>query len=187
MGPPHDLPNHADALYGFPRVSAFVAMAVDWDHSESQVTGPEDFASAMDLMHALLRIRPRLSSPSAIAELRERLRAPERQAALFVLLIVDVTVVAQLVPELFTALLRPRDTELVRGILGRLPRDARQPLVRSEVARRIETADDDEYRRIAELLYDLGQHDDLRDLVARALAHSDPDIREVGQDFDTRS
>ena len=148
------------------------------------MTDHEDFDSAIVLMLALLDVRPRLSSPRAVQELREHLRTPNRQAALFVLLIVDVTVVCQLIPELFTALLRPRDTELVRGILGRLPREVRQPLIHSEVAHRLATADDDEFRRIAELLYHLGQNDDLRNLVVQALAHSDPNIREVGEDFD---
>jgi hypothetical protein len=40
-----------------------------------------------------------------------------------------------------------------------------------------------EYRRIAEMLEDLGQHQLLEQLASRALLNGDPDIVEVGSDF----
>lgn len=48
---------------------------------------------------------------------------------------------------------------------------------------RLEDADDDEYRRLAELLEHVHAHDALRELVKRAKTSDDPHIREVAVDF----
>jgi hypothetical protein len=77
-----------------------------------------------------------------------------------------------------------RDALLVRQIFGRLRRDEAEALVPPAVWRLLGEDDDDEaYRRMAELLYHLGLTDALRRLCRRALASTDPNMREVGSEF----
>lgn len=56
--------------------------------------------------------------------------------------------------------------------------------VRDIVARRLDTADDRDYWRLAELLEHLRDGEGLRSLVERARTSDDPDIREVADHFD---
>jgi len=52
-----------------------------------------------------------------------------------------------------------------------------------KVLARLDHADNDEYRRLAELLDHLLADDALRELVKRAKTSADPDTREVAEDF----
>ncbi|GIE85766.1 hypothetical protein [Actinoplanes regularis] len=60
------------------------------------------------------------------------------------------------------------------GRLGELPQ---------KVMALLDHADEDEYRRLAELLDHIQARDVLRELVNRAKTSADPDIREVAEDF----
>lgn len=53
----------------------------------------------------------------------------------------------------------------------------------TKVIARLDTADDDEYRRLAELLVHLEAWTTLGHLIQRALASTDPHTREAGNDF----
>jgi hypothetical protein len=59
------------------------------------------------------------------------------------------------------------------------------PALPEKVIARLDHADDDEYRRLAELLEHLQAWDALHELVRRARAADDPHTREVAEDFDT--
>ena len=52
-----------------------------------------------------------------------------------------------------------------------------------KVISRLDHADADEYRRLAELLEHIQARDTLRELVRRAKASADPQVREVADDF----
>jgi len=65
-------------------------------------------------------------------------------------------------------------------------RSAVQAQLQESVERRLVTADDDEYRRLAELLDYLDDRETLRRLIQTALDSPDPEINEVGADFGER-
>ena len=111
----------------------------------------------------------------------------ERRATLIALLSLDPAVSLDLVDRLvLIAAMSHRDALVVRQILGRLPRVQLTDPLAAVVTTRLQTADDDEYRRLAELARHLGQEALLRDVVRSALASSDRHIREVGSDFSSR-
>ncbi|GAA2630206.1 hypothetical protein [Paractinoplanes durhamensis] len=62
-------------------------------------------------------------------------------------------------------------------------RAGRLPDLPRKVLARLQDADDDEYRRLAELLLHLQATAELHELVKRAEQSTDPDIREVADDF----
>ena len=72
---------------------------------------------------------------------------------------------------------------LVKGIIGRLQRRVLAhdlpPLIDDQMSR----ADEDEFRRMAELLDHLGLVEALNALVERAMENEDPGIREAAEDF----
>lgn len=138
---------------------------------------------ARDLIERLLVLRPALRGEQVVSALRTALGSATRQWALYLLLLADSDLVRELLPELLIAGLRPRDAVLVRGILGRLPRDVLQNQLSPLIRDRLANSEDDEFRRMAELLKHLGLSAELADLVAVARASSDPNIREVAQDF----
>jgi hypothetical protein len=70
-----------------------------------------------------------------------------------------------------------------RQAIAQAPRDQIQPRLRGIVAAMLPAAEDDEYRRLAELLAHLEHWSTLHELVEQAMTHDDPDIREVGEDF----
>ncbi|MFB7911507.1 hypothetical protein ACFC1T_34255 [Kitasatospora sp. NPDC056076] len=72
--------------------------------------------------------------------------------------------------------------EARKAIASRNPQVTR-PAVRRLVEERLSAADADDWRRLAELLDFLGDREGIRELVARAAANGDPEIREVGEDF----
>jgi hypothetical protein len=73
-----------------------------------------------------------------------------------------------------------------RRAVGALPRDGLEPLLEPLVLERLDSADGDEYRRLAELLVHVGAWDLLGRLVDRAREAEDPGTREVADDV-TRS
>lgn len=75
------------------------------------------------------------------------------------------------------------DIGLVRRLLSTLPGGYLDSFLWVEVDRALVAADDEVFRRLAELLSDLGRHDDLRALVALAEASDDADTQEVAADF----
>jgi hypothetical protein len=79
-----------------------------------------------------------------------------------------------------------RDALLTRQVLGRLPRRMLVERIDPIVDQLLAAADDDVYRRLAELMRHLGLDSTLARIVDRALASTDPNIRDVGSDFDLR-
>ena len=142
-------------------------------------------AEARALIERLLLVRPSLRGSQVISDLSDALGSARRQWALYLLSLADADLVSELLPELVVAGFRPRDALLVREILGRLPRAALQSLLPPVIHDRLRDAEDDEFRRIAELLKHLGLSDQLADLVAVARVSDDPNIREVADDFES--
>jgi len=103
---------------------------------------------------------------------------------LLMLGLLDTDYSEALVDQLVSASLSHRNALRVRQILGRLPHDQAERIVPPAVWRQLHQTDDyDAYRRMAELLSHLGLYGALGELSAEALKSSDPDIREVGDDF----
>lgn len=73
-----------------------------------------------------------------------------------------------------------------RQAIGAARRDRLIPAIRQLVPPLLDTADCDDYRRLADLLAHVEAWEILGELTRRALASADPDMREVGEDF-TRS
>ena len=71
----------------------------------------------------------------------------------------------------------------VRRAIAGLPKDDLVPLLEPLVLKHLETADDDEYLRLAELLVHVEAWDLLGRLVARAPVTDDPDTREAADDL----
>jgi hypothetical protein len=69
------------------------------------------------------------------------------------------------------------------GDRGVTRRDRLIPAMKQLVPPLLETADYDDYRRLAELLAHVNAWELLGELTRRALASADPDTREVGDDF----
>lgn len=126
-----------------------------------------------------------LDYPSTLESLRSAMRSPKDEAAALLLLgWLDSDYTEALVGELVSASISHRHALRVRQILGRLSHEEAVQIVPPAVWHQLqETGDDDAYRRLAELLAHLGLHDALSQLSAQALMSSDPDIREVGEDF----
>ena len=120
-----------------------------------------------------------------IATLKHALRSAEDEGAALILLgYLDAGFTISLVNQVVEASLSHRHALRARELLGRLPHGEASRVVPPAVLRQLEeTGDYDAYRRLAEVLSHLGLADALRDLSNRALESSDPDVREVGQDF----
>ena len=86
-------------------------------------------------------------------------------------------------PELVSWSTSHRWALAARQAIDRIPSDRLLPLLQPLVVDRLDSADDDEYRRLAELLAHINAWALLGALVARAIATDDPDTQEVGQDF----
>lgn len=123
--------------------------------------------------------------PGTLESLRGALRIPEEQPlALLILGLLETDFSETLVDQLVSASLSHGNALRARQVLGRLPHDQAERAVPPAVWRQLrETGDYDAYRRMAELLSHLGLKDALSRLSAEALKSSDPDIREVGEDF----
>ncbi|MFV5998755.1 hypothetical protein ACNPQM_42110 [Streptomyces sp. NPDC056231] len=70
-----------------------------------------------------------------------------------------------------------------RQAIVQIPRDQLLPLLEPLIMDQLDSADDDEYRRFAELLAHIEAWELLGRLVARALTTDNPHIREVAVDF----
>jgi hypothetical protein len=147
----------------------------------------EPWQQALGAVRALLQAMTALQSdyPGTLELLRRALRNPEEEtAALMVLGLLETDYSGALVDQLVSASLSHRNALRVRQILGRLPHGQTVRVVPPAVWRQLkETGDYDAYRRMAELLSHLGLRGALSQLSAEALKSSDPDIREVGEDF----
>jgi hypothetical protein len=100
------------------------------------------------------------------------------------LLFLDQSVTLGLLDELvLIAAQSQRHALLARQLIGGLPHGEVEDRVPGVVRRRLAQADEDEYRRLAELLVHLGLRDLLDELVSKALASANRYVREVGEDF----
>lgn len=70
-----------------------------------------------------------------------------------------------------------------RQAIDAIPRDRLLPLLEPLILDQLDSADDDEYRRFAELLAHIEAWELLGQLAARALTSDDPHTREVAEDF----
>jgi hypothetical protein len=70
-----------------------------------------------------------------------------------------------------------------RQAIDKVSRDRLLPLLEPLILDRLDSADDDEYRRLAELLAHVEAWELLGQLAARALTSDDPHTREVAKDF----
>ena len=135
------------------------------------------------LQESLRPLKPDFSG--TLESLRRALRDPgEETDALLVLALLETDYTVALADQLVSASLSHQHALRVRQILGRLPYEQAERVVPPAVWRQLrETGDYDAYRRLAELLSHLGLHAALSQLSAQALGSSDPDIREVGEEF----
>lgn len=121
-----------------------------------------------------------------VESLRVALTHPaQRGTALRTLQFVDVALRKQLFPILVElASSGHSDIQLVRDALMSLPRDWLETQLWDAIIPILDRPVEpwEEYRRFAELLHEMDSHL-LDDLVALALKHPDPDVREVGTDF----
>lgn len=145
----------------------------------------EAWTAALRDLNRLLGILHELSAaPDVATRLDAGLSTPsERRAALLMLGLLDTRHTVASVDLVVAASESHRDARLARELLGRLSRRDLQDLVPPVVFSRLDDADDDTYRRLAELLAYLGLHRALEELCELALASDDPGIREVAADF----
>lgn len=73
-------------------------------------------------------------------------------------------------------------TKTARSLILRIPKDWILPNIQQVIDPILATGDPDEFRRIIELAWELDQALLLR-LCQEAVHHSNPEIREAGQDF----
>ncbi|MDV9187793.1 hypothetical protein R6L23_06130 [Streptomyces sp. SR27] len=90
---------------------------------------------------------------------------------------------SELLPELVGWTTSHRWALSARQAIDRIPRDRLLPLLEPLILDRLDSADDDEYRRFAELLAHIEAWDLLGQLAARAFTSDNPDTREVAEDF----
>ncbi|GGN44634.1 hypothetical protein FHR83_004542 [Actinoplanes campanulatus] len=107
-----------------------------------------------------------------------------RRQTLFVLSQLDASFTVALIRPVVEASLSDRDALLARQVVARLPFTAYASAVPDIVVELLGDADDGVFRRLAELLDHLGLYPALRRLTEIARRSDDPDIREVGEDFE---
>jgi hypothetical protein len=151
------------------------------------IPSQDSWQQTLLMLRALLKAMSALQSdyPGTLELLRGAMSGSEDEStALLMLGLMETEYSEALVGQLVSASLSHGNTLRVRQILGRLPHDQAERIVPPVVWDQLkETGDYDAYRRMAELLAHLGLHAALSQLSARALMSSDPDIREVGEDF----
>jgi hypothetical protein len=146
----------------------------------------DTWQQAIGTFKVLFRLTTTLANdyPGTVESLRHNLQGPDSDYTLLMLNLLDVDYTEALIDELVSNSLSHRKALRVRQVLGRLSHESAEHLVPPAVWRQLhDTSDYDAYRRMAELLSHLGLYDALGHLSTRALASSDPDIREVGEDF----
>ena len=150
-----------------------------------------------DLVEAECAYRDRCAQLYAAGVMTEQLRLAladfsGRDMALRVLLDAPPETVLELLDPVFDLSVSLHGPLVpAREVLARLDQDRLAPPLAVLVARRLDDPDpqypDDDYRRVAELLDLLGQRDLLAEVVRRAEASDNPDIREVAEDFGVTS
>jgi hypothetical protein len=140
-------------------------------------------------LEALVRVSTSLGELSSRPDVATRLRAglsnpTERRPTLLILGLMDTRHTAQVADQVVEAAESHRDARLARELLGRLPRKESQALIPPLVSARLEHADDDAYRRLAELLVHLDLKGALDELRARAASSDNPSVREIATDFE---
>ena len=119
-----------------------------------------------------------------LAAFRGTLSDPRtRRASLSVLSQLDTSFTLALIQLVVEASISHRDALLARQVVARMSYASYAAAVPPVVDQLLEDADDDAYRRLAELLDHLGLYAHLQRLSERASDSSDADIREVGSDF----
>lgn len=89
-----------------------------------------------------------------------------------------------LLPELVGLAVSDRTHGWACEAISHIPLDTLVPALRPIIAERLAGEDWYEYQRLGGLLGQVQAWDSLRDLIARALRSSDPEIREVGENLD---
>ncbi|WP_149260555.1 hypothetical protein [Actinomadura sp. K4S16] len=89
----------------------------------------------------------------------------------------------ELLPQLVALSMSDALALAARRAIGRIPRDRLEPLLAPLIMDELDSADCDDFRRLAELLAHIGAWRLLEQLVHRARANGDPDFREVAEDF----
>jgi len=126
--------------------------------------------------------------PTTYETLRRELHGTEQTTVLFLLRYLDVDYTVALLDDLVAMSISARHAVRVRENLGRLPHTDAAHLVPAAVWRQIaKTNDDETYLMLAKLLEDLGLTDALHELLRRARASDDPNIREVADDYPPES
>jgi hypothetical protein len=121
--------------------------------------------------------------PTTLERLRQGLYGGYRTETLHLLRFLDDEFTIALLNELVAFSLSERDGMLVRENLGRLPYSDAERLVPFAVWRLLEEQNDAfAYMRLAHLLDHLGLDEAGRELVRRALASDDPEVRQVAAD-----
>lgn len=122
--------------------------------------------------------------PGTIARLRNALRGGDATAALFILRFLPPDYTITLVDDLVLIAAGHRSPGRACEALARLPYANAAQVVPPAVWRRLDKDEDrDTYLQLAGLLDDLGLTPALAELIQRAAASNDPDIREVAEDL----
>lgn len=117
--------------------------------------------------------------------LRARLADPEtRRPALMLLASMPTRRSLAVAGQLLEASESHRDAVIARELLGRVRRDELERTIAPLILARLHDADDDAFRRLAELVRHLGLDDTLAELRVRAERSENPAIREVADDFE---
>lgn len=137
-----------------------------------QLRGPRAAAATADRLALIDAAR------AALADIHQQ------RAALEALALLDPAVTLALLEDVVRIAAHTQgDAGLVRQVLGRLPRGTLAQPLHDAVLSRLNAADDDEFRRLAETARYLGLDATVGAIVDRALASPDPLTREVGEDF----
>jgi hypothetical protein len=122
-------------------------------------------------------------SDRAVRALREQLTGPDWRMALGIAARMPTQVLSELLPELVRlASWGHGAVGAVREMILSLPRGAVRDQIEGLAEPLLETGTYDEYRRFLEL-YRLLDRRLMLKLARRAAAHTDPDIREAGEEF----
>jgi hypothetical protein len=151
------------------------------------VTSQQPWEDVVAAESAYIEARTRLFAADAETQLSLALASPSgRGTALRILRDSPIELVMAVLPALFRAATSTHaQVGLARNVLGRIDSGwlstALIPMVDSVLAN--ESSDWSDYRRLAEVLADLGQQRLLVSVVERAAQSADEDIREVAEDF----
>ena len=152
---------------------------------QAYVSADADCLRAQRMLTRARTILSKLSPESLYERLEQALhRVGERRAALHLLLSLDETIPQRLFPALIDlASVGHKDIQLVRKVITAFDKEWLERNLPDQIKRILQpSATYEEYRRLAELLV-LLQSPLIRTLTEQAARSSDPDIREVADDF----